>query len=321
MPVTPENDELGPVWWISFLEPPSPGDRMHGMGRRRFAIRFEPPGNGHAVPLDVFTDAIVALAAGLNSLKNNFSPHWAERIHIKKAEADRQLAINLLPSEPGSFVQPVALGYSQNQQDLAFHNAEAAFMHFSGKEFEKFITDQSTSIFSIHVGECFLRAGEVARKKNIELSISEQRTMPSGTRWKPIIPVTRKLTELQKSLTTRKEKAPRQVRKQIVGQIDSLNTHPLFMMLRIKGSEPIRISLNNEIKTSAHALWGKQALVTVVGREAEDGKIVDATALRIKELVAHEDPVQSYMSTAGTGKSIWDTEPAQEYVKLLRGRE
>lgn len=289
--------------------------------RRHFAIRFEPPGNGHAVPIDVFVESITALAAGLNSLKHNFSPRWASYAHIKKAEADRQLAINLLPTEPGSFVQPFDVGSNTSQQEMAFHDAGAAFVRYSGAEFSRFISDQPTNIFSIHVGECFLRAGESARKKGIELAISERRHMPFGPIWRPIIPLTKKLPELQKSLSARKERAPRPMRTQLIGQVDSLSTHPLFMMLRIKGAEPIRISLNNEIKSSAHELWGKQALVTVVGRESADGKIIDATAISIKGLVAHDDPVEAYMSSQGTGKNIWGTEPAQEYVKLLRGRE
>lgn len=289
--------------------------------RRHFAIRFEPPGNGHAVPIDVFVESITALAAGLNSLKHGFSPRWAHHAHIKKAEADRQLAINLLPTEPGSFVQPFDVGSNSSQQEIMFHDAGSAFVRFSGTEFSRFITDQPTTIFSIHVGECFLRAGESARKKGIELSIAERRRLPAGQVWRPIIPLTKKLPELQKSLSVRKERVPRPIRTQLVGQVESLYTHPLFMMLRIKGADPIRISLTNDIKSSAHELWGKRALVTIVGRESEDGRIVDATAIRISGLVAHDDPVEAYMSSKGTGKDIWDTEPAQEYVKLLRGQE
>jgi len=294
---------------------------MMPLMRRHFAIRFEPPANGHAVPLDVFVESITALAQGLSALKNGFSPHWAHRTNIKRAEADRQLAINLLPSEPGSFVQPFNVGSNNSQQEMVFHDAGATFVRYSGAQFSKFISDQPTTIFSVHVGECFLRAGEIARKKGIGLAISERRQVPSGTAWRPIIPLTNKLPELQKSLSVRKERAPRPITTQLIGQVDSLSTNPLFMMLRAKGAEAVRISLTNDIKSSAHELWGKQALVTIVGRESDDGRIVDATAIRIRGLVTHDDPLEAYMSSQGTGKDIWASEPAQEYVKLLRGQE
>jgi hypothetical protein len=93
------------------------------------------------------------------------------------------------------------------------------------------------------------------------------------------------------------------------------------MKLGIGEDEPLHIFLTNDIKEKAHANWGKKALVTIRGRQDSEGKIIDATALEVKALVQHEDPVEVYLSKRGSGRDVWGTEEAQEYIRLLRGRQ
>lgn len=38
-----------------------------------------------------------------------------------------------------------------------------------------------------------------------------------------------------------------------------------------------------------------------------------------KKLIQLDDPLAAYLATRGSGKDVWDTDEAREYVESLRG--
>lgn len=38
-----------------------------------------------------------------------------------------------------------------------------------------------------------------------------------------------------------------------------------------------------------------------------------------KKLIQLDDPLAAYLATRGSGKDVWDTDEAREYIEALRG--
>lgn len=274
------------------------------------------------MPLEVYTESLRHITDAISALKHNFIPVWAHREKLKRVEAERQLAINVFPLEKGSVVTPLEFGSQEPQLTLPLHHqAGVVFMRYNRLQFDAFTNEKPTTVFSLHVGECFLRAAETAYKRDFQLEIAERRQVDHAFAWKSLLPLTGKMDRLSRAIKIRRERQPREIRTQVVGRIQGLHERPLFMKLGIGEDEPLHIFLTNDIKEKAHANWGKKALVTIRGRQDSEGKIIDATALEVKALVQHEDPVEVYLSKRGSGRDVWGTEEAQEYIRLLRGRQ
>jgi hypothetical protein len=292
-----------------------------------YAIRFLPEAGGSTIALDVYTKTLGELVEGLDSLRLTLSPILAERVKWPTADVRDYLRPAVLPTERGSLLVPIALGVGHPEKSMGLlgdgPRIGRTFWRYSG-QILKGAAAQRSGIADIPAScaEHFSRASRGARENGRAGLQMVQRNghQRPYQEWRPIVDLTRLEDGLAKYAERRN--APRMVQTMLIGRIRGIFWNPPQIQLELPSGQHRMLSMTAGHRDEVRKLWGQEVAVEVDARMTLDGEIRDTPKMRsLKPMVHIDDPSKDLAESFGSGRDVWDTKEAEDYLKGLRGRD
>lgn len=289
------------------------------------AIRFEPPGRGHTVPLGLYAETIFEMAEALRSVRHVVARRLASELNMAPGESNRVVTLLVEPLAMGSLVTPVRVGPPKRELDL-YPGLEDRFWATADALILGAV-DGKTDSLSIAAAEHLATAGDLAREEGFGLSLASLgRAQARGTRtprkqWNARVDLVEKASGLKGYAERRRVQSSRN-RIHMIGEVVELCFKPPCFKLDTATRGRIKVAFPPSMLTKIAQLGGQHALIVAdVGIDA-DGKPGDAVAIDATPLVHSRTIRRDWEASRGThaGHEIWDGPEAEEYLRDLRRR-
>jgi hypothetical protein len=279
--------------------------------RDKFAFRFLPRNGGELVRIDVLTDVLRSMTAGLRHMSEKMAAELAERLHADEKSVIENLVPYVGPVEGGSLVVPVVFPRSSSLVFDQGHELPSLFAMQSSEGLLRAAGGQGHDV-PIRAAEAFVDASRHAAKDDCRLLFVSKRAQEPS--WSPLVDLSSIEGDLERYIERQATRIRGKV--QIIGRIERLTLDPLTVTVRGPRWER-RVSLEGGLREAARHLWGHNVLIDAEAAIRGDGSIEEPHGFRLLDLDTMPSVLDAFSPPKGPTPRV-DPEAMEAYLSDIR---